>query len=201
MEEAKQEGIYDASSLGKGKMMVLGFQHMFAMFGATVLVPLITGLPISATLLFAGIGTLIFHLCTKWMVPAFLGSSFAFLGGYASVVEMGGALGYTAPVALTYACVGVACAGIMYFILSALFYFYGVRKTMRFFPPVVTGPIIISIGLILSASAIQRTVILVDCHPGHCNHCGCQRVRQGHDQDHSHSSWRAWLISGSRMCR
>ena len=156
MEEAKQEGIYDASSLGKGKMMVLGFQHMFAMFGATVLVPLITGLPISATLLFAGIGTLIFHLCTKWMVPAFLGSSFAFLGGYASVVEMGGALGYTAPVALTYACVGVACAGIMYFILSALFYFYGVRKTMRFFPPVVTGPIIISIGLILSASAINN---------------------------------------------
>ena len=82
MEEVKNEGIYDASTLGKGKMLVLGFQHMFAMFGATVLVPLITGLSVSATLLFAGIGTLIFHLCTKRMVPAFLGSSFAFLGGY-----------------------------------------------------------------------------------------------------------------------
>ena len=156
MEEVKNEGIYDASTLGKGKMLVLGFQHMFAMFGATVLVPLITGLSVSATLLFAGIGTLIFHLCTKRMVPAFLGSSFAFLGGYAAVQEMGAALGYSVPVSLTYACIGVACAGIMYFILAALFRFYGVRKTMRFFPPVVTGPIIISIGLILSASAINN---------------------------------------------
>ena len=156
MEEVKNEGIYDACTLGKGKMLVLGFQHMFAMFGATVLVPLITGLSVSATLLFAGIGTLIFHLCTKRMVPAFLGSSFAFLGGYAAVQEMGAALGYSVPVSLTYACIGVACAGIMYFILAALFRFYGVRKTMRFFPPVVTGPIIISIGLILSASAINN---------------------------------------------
>lgn len=155
-EMKEQEAIYDARSLGKGKMLVLGFQHMFAMFGATVLVPLITGLSVSATLLFAGIGTLIFHLCTKRLVPAFLGSSFAFLGGYAAVKEMGVALGYSVPQALTYACIGVACAGIMYFILAALFKFYGVRKTMRFFPPVVTGPIIIAIGLTLSASAINN---------------------------------------------
>ena len=86
-------GIYDARTLGRGKMFTLGLQHMFAMFGATVLVPVITGLSMSATLLFAGLGTLIFHLCTQMKVPAFLGSSFAFLGGYATVVDMGAAQG------------------------------------------------------------------------------------------------------------
>jgi len=154
--ELKQEGIYDASTLGGGKMFVLGCQHMFAMFGATVLVPLLTGLSVSATLLFAGIGTLIFHLFTKMKVPAFLGSSFAFLGGYAAVKEFGVGLGLTEAVSLTYACIGVFCAGLLYFVLAALFKFYGVRRTMRFFPPVVTGPIIISIGLILSSSAINN---------------------------------------------
>ncbi len=154
--ELKQEGIYDASTLGSGKMLVLGFQHMFAMFGATVLVPILTGLSVSATLLFAGIGTLIFHLFTKFKVPAFLGSSFAFLGGYTAVKSFGVELGMTESVALTYACIGVFCAGLLYFVLAALFKFYGVRRTMRFFPPVVTGPIIISIGLILSSSAINN---------------------------------------------
>ena len=154
--ELKQEGIYDASTLGGGKMFVLGCQHMFAMFGATVLVPLLTGLSVSATLLFAGIGTLIFHLFTKMKVPAFLGSSFAFLGGYAAVKEFGVGLGLTEAVSLTYACIGVFCAGLLYFVLAALFKFYGVRRTMRFFPPVVTGPIIISLGLILSSSAINN---------------------------------------------
>ena len=147
--DLKQEGIYDASTLGGGKMFVLGCQHMFAMFGATVLVPLLTGLSVSATLLFAGIGTLIFHLITKMKVPAFL-------GGYTAVKEFGVGLGMTQGVALTYACVGVFCAGLLYFVLAALFKFYGVRRTMRFFPPVVTGPIIISIGLILSSSAINN---------------------------------------------
>ncbi len=154
--ELKQEGIYDATSLGKGKMLVLGFQHMFAMFGATVLVPLLTGLSVSATLLFAGIGTLVFHIITKFKVPAFLGSSFAFLGGYAAVVELGAAESMSQTEALTYACVGVFCAGLLYFVLAALIKAYGVQKTMRFFPPVVTGPIIISIGLILSSSAINN---------------------------------------------
>ena len=154
--DLKQDGIYDASTLGGGKMLVLGFQHMFAMFGATVLVPILTGLSVSATLLFAGIGTLIFHLFTKFKVPAFLGSSFAFLGGYAAVKGFGVEQGMTESVALTYACIGVFCAGLLYFILAALFKFYGVRRTMRFFPPVVTGPIIISIGLILSSSAINN---------------------------------------------
>ena len=154
--ELKQEGIYDARSLGSGKMLVLGFQHMFAMFGATVLVPILTGLSVSATLLFAGIGTLIFHMFTKFKVPAFLGSSFAFLGGYAAVKGFGVELGMTEGVALTYACIGVFCAGLLYFVLAALFKIYGVQRTMRFFPPVVTGPIIISIGLILSSSAINN---------------------------------------------
>ena len=154
--ELKQDGIYDASTLGGGKMLVLGFQHMFAMFGATVLVPILTGLSVSATLLFAGIGTLIFHIFTKFKVPAFLGSSFAFLGGYTAVKGFGVELGMSESVALTYACIGVFCAGLLYFVLAALFKFYGVRRTMRFFPPVVTGPIIISIGLILSSSAINN---------------------------------------------
>ncbi|MBR1574130.1 MAG: uracil-xanthine permease [Bacteroidales bacterium] len=149
-----QNAIYDARQLGRGKMFTLGLQHMFAMFGATVLVPVITGLSMSATLLFAGLGTLIFHLLTKMKVPAFLGSSFAFLGGYAAVVSMGAQQGLTPAESLPYACIGVFSAGIVYFILAGLFAAFGARKVMRFFPPIVTGPIIIAIGLTLSGSAI-----------------------------------------------
>ena len=151
-----QQAIYDARTLGKGKMLTLGLQHMFAMFGATVLVPVITGLSMSATLLFAGLGTLIFHFLTKMKVPAFLGSSFAFLGGYAAVVSMGEAQGLSAAESLPYACIGVFSAGIIYFILAAFFAAFGARKVMRFFPPIVTGPIIIAIGLTLSGSAISN---------------------------------------------
>ena len=152
---ASSNGILDALTLGRGKMLTLGLQHMFAMFGATVLVPVITGLSMSATLLFAGLGTLIFHLCTKMKVPAFLGSSFAFLGGYATVTQMGMAGGMTLQQALPYACIGVFCAGLIYFILAGLFAAFGPQKVMRFFPPIVTGPIIIAIGLCLSGTAIQ----------------------------------------------
>ena len=155
-EKTQNQAIYDARTLGTGKMLTLGLQHMFAMFGATVLVPVITGLSMSATLLFAGLGTLIFHLCTKMKVPAFLGSSFAFLGGYATVVQMGMAGGLTQAQALPYACIGVFCAGLMYFLLAGLFAWFGPRKVMRFFPPIVTGPIIIAIGLILAGSAINN---------------------------------------------
>ena len=156
MSNTKQEAIYYARVLGRGKMLTLGLQHMFAMFGATVLVPVITGLSMSATLLFAGLGTLIFHLLTKLKVPAFLGSSFAFLGGYASVVQMGMAEGLSQAQALPYACIGVFCAGLIYFILAGLFAWFGPKKVMHFFPPIVTGPIIIAIGLTLSGSAIQN---------------------------------------------
>ncbi|MBQ4021932.1 MAG: uracil-xanthine permease [Bacteroidales bacterium] len=148
--------IYEARKLGRGRMLTLGLQHMFAMFGATVLVPVLTGLSMSATLLFAGIGTLIFHLLTKMKVPAFLGSSFAFLGGYASVVALGADQGMSAAQSLPYACFGVFCAGILYFVLAALIAAFGVKKVMRFFPPIVTGPIIIAIGLTLSGSAINN---------------------------------------------
>lgn len=151
-----QQPVYDARTLGKPKMLTLGLQHMFAMFGATVLVPAITGLPVSTTLLFAGLGTLLFHFITKLQVPAFLGSSFAFIGGYLSVVEMGNSFGLSATQSLPYACIGVACAGFLYFILAGLIAAFGTKKVMRFFPPVVTGPIIICIGLILAGSAISN---------------------------------------------
>ena len=154
--EIGQEAIYDAKVLGTPRMLVLGVQHLFAMFGATVLVPLLTGLSVSATLLFAGIATLFMHLVTKRKVPVFLGSSFAFLGGYFSIVAMGADKGLTQAQSLPYACVGVACAGILYLILAAICKAVGSSKVMKFFPPVVTGPIIIAIGLILAPSAINN---------------------------------------------
>ena len=149
------EPILDVRTLGVGKTLILGLQHTFAMFGATVLVPILTGLPISTTLLFAGLGTLLFHLLTKGQVPAFLGSSFAFLGGYAAVAPL---LEDGSPNTemLPYACGGVFCAGLVYLLLSALIKGFGAGKVMRFFPPVVTGPIIIAIGLILAPSAINN---------------------------------------------
>ena len=156
MSTNNNQAIFDARTLGKPKMTLLGLQHLFAMFGATVLVPVITGLSVSATLLFAGLGTLLFHFLTKWKVPAFLGSSFAFLGGYAAVTQMGADQGLSLAESLPYACIGVVCAGLMYFILAALFAAFGPKKVMRFFPPVVTGPIIIAIGLCLSGSAISN---------------------------------------------
>ncbi len=145
-----QEAIYDARSLGTPKMLVLGLQHMFAMFGATVLVPALTGLSVSATLFFAGIGTLLFHLLSRGIVPAFLGSSFAFLAGYWAIAPNGEAE------LLPYACFGVACAGVLYLILAGLIRAFGISRVMRFFPPIVTGPIIIAIGLNLSQSAIDN---------------------------------------------
>ncbi len=144
------DAIYDARALGIPKMVTLGFQHMFAMFGATVLVPALTGLDVATTLLFAGLGTLLFHLLAKGKVPAFLGSSFAFLPGYFAIAPEGD------PSLLPYACFGVACAGLMYVILAAFFKAFGTKRVMRYFPPIVTGPIIIAIGLSLSSSAIQN---------------------------------------------
>ena len=84
-----EDGIFDARQLGMPKMLILGIQHMFAMFGATVLVPALTGLSVSTTLLFAGLGTLLFHFLARGRVPAFLGSSFAFLAGYWAIAPKG----------------------------------------------------------------------------------------------------------------
>ena len=144
------EPIYDARTLGAPKFTVLGLQHMFAMFGATILVPVLTGLDVSTTLLFAGLGTLLFHLISGGSVPAFLGSSFAFIAGYFAIAPN------QEPELLPYACFGVACASVIYFIIAGLFRAFGISRVRRFFPPIVTGPIIIAIGLNLSSSAINN---------------------------------------------
>ena len=143
-----------------GKNMLLGFQHVFAMFGATVLVPLITGLNVSTTLFAAGVGTLLFHFVSKGKVPAFLGSSFAFLGGFGIVapklLDANGEATIANTEMLPYACGGVVAAGLLYIVMAGLIKVFGIRKVMKFFPPIVTGPIIISIGLILAPSAISN---------------------------------------------
>ena len=155
------EAIYDARQLGTPRMLILGLQHMFAMFGATVLVPILVqgyGLPLSiqTTLLFAGLGTLLFHVCTKFKVPAFLGSSFAYLGGFSTVATMPAYEGLDPETKLAYAHGGIVIAGLLYLVLALLFKVLGAKKVMRYFPPIVTGPMIIMIGLNLSGSAINN---------------------------------------------
>ena len=158
------EPIYEARTLGWPKMIILGLQHLFAMFGATVLVPILVsndyGMPLSiqTTLFFAGIGTLIFHICAKLKIPAFLGSSFAFLGGFQAVSELnvGKFADMTGAEKLPYAMGGIVVAGAMYIVLALLFKVVGARKVMRYFPPIVTGPMIVLIGLNLSGSAVSN---------------------------------------------
>ncbi|MBO6241384.1 MAG: uracil-xanthine permease [Butyrivibrio sp.] len=161
----KRQAIYDATTLGKPKMALLGLQHMFAMFGATILVPILVngyfngeGLSVQVTLFFAGIGTLLFHLFSKFKVPAFLGSSFAFLGGFATVANLnsGKYADMTYGEKLPYACGGIVVAGLLYLILAIVIKIVGVKKVMHFLPPVVTGPIIICIGLSLAPSAVSN---------------------------------------------
>lgn len=161
----QKEAIRDARKLGIPKMLLLGFQHMFAMFGATILVPLLVngyfegqGLSIQVTLICAGLGTLFFHLCTKLKVPAFLGSSFAFLGGFSTVADLKTGIfqDMTMGEKLPYACGGIVVAGLLYLVLALIVKLVGVKRVMRFLPPVVTGPIIICIGLSLAPSAISN---------------------------------------------
>ncbi len=161
--ELGHEAIHDARTLGVPRMLILGLQHLFAMFGATVLVPILVsgyGLPLSiqTTLLMAGLGTLVFHLCTKLKVPAFLGSSFAYLGGFETVAKLdsGKYATMTPDDKLAYALGGIVVAGALYLVLALLFKLLGAKKVMRYFPPIVTGPMIIMIGLNLSGSAIQN---------------------------------------------
>ena len=156
MANENNDAVYDASTLGTPKRLILGVQHLFAMFGATVLVPALTGLDVATTLLFAGLGTLLFHVITGMKVPAFLGSSFAFLGGYFAITAATSSYGVTGTELLPYACFGVACAGMMYLIVAALFKVFGAKKVMRYFPPIVTGPMIICIGMSLAGSAIDN---------------------------------------------
>lgn len=159
------EAVKDARQLGIPKMLLLGLQHMFAMFGATILVPILVdsyfhgeGLSIQVTLFFAGVGTLFFHLCSRMKVPAFLGSSFAFLGGFATVAELDSGIfaNMTYGEKLPYACGGIVIAGLLYLVLALIIKLAGVHRVMRFIPPVVTGPIIVCIGLSLASSAISN---------------------------------------------
>ena len=161
----KRQAIYDAKTLGKPRMALLGLQHMFAMFGATILVPILVngyfngeGLSVQVTLFFAGIGTLLFHVLSKFKVPAFLGSSFAFLGGFATVANLntGKFADMTYGEKLPYACGGIVVAGLLYLVLALVIKLVGVKKVMHFLPPVVTGPIIICIGLSLAPSAVSN---------------------------------------------
>ena len=161
----KKEAIYDARELGVPKMLLLGLQHMFAMFGATILVPILVntyfngeGLSIQVTMICAGIGTLFFHLCTKLKVPAFLGSSFAFLGGFHTVANLDTGIFKDMSMGekLPYACGGIVVAGALYLVLALVVKLVGVKRVMRFLPPVVTGPIIICIGLSLAPSAVNN---------------------------------------------
>ena len=167
-----KNGIRDARTLGLPKMLILGLQHMFAMFGATILVPILVmgylkdgtgaaptaGLTVSVTLFCAGMGTLLFHLCSQFKVPAFLGSSFAFLGGFYTVAHLDSGIyaGMSANDKAAYACGGIVVAGCLYFVLALIIKLVGVNRVMRFLPPVVTGPIIICIGLSLAGSAISN---------------------------------------------
>ena len=167
-----QEPIRDARELGYPKMILLGLQHMFAMFGATILVPILVNsyftngeiqvLPVQVTLFFAGVGTLFFHLCSKRRIPAFLGSSFAFLGGFQTVAQLDTGIyhGMEASEKIRYACGGIVVAGLLYLVLALIVKLVGVKKVMRFLPPVVTGPIIISIGLSLAGSAVTNCATL-----------------------------------------
>ena len=155
------EAVTDARTLGTPRMLILGLQHLFAMFGATVLVPILVqgyGLPLSiqTTLLMAGLGTLLFHVCTKFKVPAFLGSSFAYLGGFSTVASMPAYDGLDPELKLAYALGGIVIAGLLYLVLALLFKVLGAKTVMRYFPPIVTGPMIIMIGLNLSGSAITN---------------------------------------------
>ena len=172
MNENNQTVVRDARKLGIPKMLILGIQHMFAMFGATILVPILVsgyflaacneplsrGLTVSVTLFCAGAGTLIFHVCSKFKVPAFLGSSFAFLGGFYTVANLNSGMyaDMGANEKAAYACGGIVVAGIFYLVAALIFKIVGVNRVMRFLPPVVTGPIIICIGLSLASSAISN---------------------------------------------
>lgn len=133
-------------SLSNGEKYILALQHVLAMFGATILVPMLTGLSPSLALLSAGIGTLLFHSVTKGVVPVFLGSSFAFIGAIALILESEGVGAVKG---------GVIIAGLIYVIMSYVIRIFGVDKVRSFFPPIITGPVIIVIGLRLSPTALS----------------------------------------------
>ena len=149
------EPVYDARTLGAPRMFVLGLQHMFAMFGATVLVPALSGLDVATTLLFAGLGTLLFHWVTKKKVPVFLGSSFAFMAGIMAIIgdSRMGDPDFMEKLASVKG--ALIIAGLVYVLFASLIKIFGYEKVNKLLPPIVTGPIIIVIGLRLSGTAIN----------------------------------------------
>lgn len=142
-------------NLSTSKKYLLAFQHVLAMFGATVLVPALTGLSPSLALLAAGIGTLIFHMVTDKIVPVFLGSSFAFIGAITLVLQNEGIASVKG---------GVISAGLVYVLMSYVIKYFGVEKVRSFFPPIVTGPVIVVIGLRLSPVALSMIGYSVDAN-------------------------------------
>lgn len=151
-------------SVTTGKKLVLGLQHVLAMFGATVLVPFITGLDPAIALLAAGVGTLLFHLCAQGKVPVFLGSSFAFIGAImitlnpdglapAALIDIANKDYYLNNLAVVKG--GIIVAGLVYVFIAGIIKLIGVEAVKNLFPPIVTGPIIMVIGLNLSPVAIN----------------------------------------------
>ena len=133
------------------KNLIMSFQHLLAMFGATVLVPILTGFDPSVAVFCAGIGTLIFHFCTERKVPAFLGSSFAFIPVIIAAKDAYGG-------DLAYAQGGIVIAGLVYVLLSILVKVVGADKIKKYFPPQVTGAMIVVIGLNLIPTAYNMAL-------------------------------------------
>ncbi len=196
-----KNGIRDARTLGVPKMLLLGFQHMFAMFGATVLVPVLTGLPVAATLLFAGLGTLLFHFLSKGKVPAFLGSSFAFIGGYARSArcsKMPPAMNW-----IPYACVGVmsapACSTSCWRRCSARSAPAASCGSSRRSSPARSSS---ALDMTLANSAINNCAAnWWIAHSGRRDRRRLQHLGQGHDQDHPDPAGRGRLLCGRRDVR
>ncbi len=152
----KQNVIRAEDSLPVGKLIILGIQHTFTMFGATILVPLLTGMNISVALFMAGVCTLLFHVITKFQMPVFLGSSFAFITPTVMVAAAAGAGAGVLGLGLEYAQGGIVIAGLVYLVLAGLVKLFGAKRVISFFPPIVTGPIIVIIGLNLASVAVGQ---------------------------------------------
>ena len=138
-----------------GKGILLSFQHVFAMFGATILVPLILGMPVSVALFASGVGTLIYMISTGFKVPVYLGSSFAFITAMSlAMKEMGGDV--------SAAQTGVILTGLVYVLVAAGVRFAGTKWIDKILPPIIIGPMIIVIGLGLAGSAVTNAGLVAD---------------------------------------
>ena len=158
MQEKKNSNVFvrawNAIRLENGKEYLLAVQHLFAMFGATILVPLLTGMNVSVALVTAGLGTLLFHIITKGKVPVFLGSSFMFISCVA-IYTLDKETGLPTQEGVQIAQAGIIFAGLLYFVFALIAFLVGAERIKKVFPPVVTGPVIILIGLGLASTGIN----------------------------------------------